>query len=114
MRGPRLFDHTDWKSKKGLHVLRCPVFTKNIGKPIVRAKKRYTRPQMFCFPLKASAKRKNKVFFVCNEAPIFYEALGFSLLSLCVNPALCLQSIFNLSTCDMFNLCGLQTRSFRF
>ena len=32
MGGPRLFDHTDWKSKKGLHVLRCPVFTENIAK----------------------------------------------------------------------------------
>ena len=30
MRGPRLFDHTDWNSKKGLHALRCPVFTENI------------------------------------------------------------------------------------
>ena len=44
MRGPRLFDRkgkyddddTDWKSKKGLHVLRCPVFTENIG--IVKSK----------------------------------------------------------------------------
>ena len=39
MRGPRLFDHTDWKRKKiGLHVLRCPVFTKNIG--IVKSNKK--------------------------------------------------------------------------
>ena len=42
MRGPRLIDHTDWKSKKkGLHVLRCPVFTENID--IVKSKtKLYT------------------------------------------------------------------------
>ena len=25
-RDPRLFDDTDWKSKKGLHVLRCLCF----------------------------------------------------------------------------------------
>ena len=37
--------------------------------------------------------------------PTFFEALGFSLLSLCVNPALCLQSIFSLSTCG--NLCPI-------
>ena len=36
MRGPRLLDHTDWKSKKSLHVLRCSVFTVNIG--IVKSK----------------------------------------------------------------------------
>ena len=57
MRGPRQFDHTDWKSKKGLHVLRCPVFTENIG--IMKSKKKvaYTCPQMFCFPMKVSVKR---------------------------------------------------------
>ena len=38
MRGPRLFNHTDWKSKKGLHVLRCPVSTENIG--MVKSKKK--------------------------------------------------------------------------
>ena len=39
MKGPRLFDHTDWKSKKNdLHVLRCPVFTENIG--LVKSKKK--------------------------------------------------------------------------
>ena len=112
MRGPGYLITLIGRAKKGLHILICPVFTENVG--IVKSKKRYTRPQMFCFPLKASAKKKNKVFIVCDEAPIFSEALGFSLLSLCVNSALCLQSIFNLSTCDMFNLCGLQTRRFRF
>ena len=57
MRGPRLFDHTDWKSKKSLLVLRCPVFTENIG--IVKSKKKVvcTRSQMFCFPVKVSVKR---------------------------------------------------------
>ena len=40
MRGPRLFDNIDWKSKKGLHVLRHSVFTENISL-LERAKKRY-------------------------------------------------------------------------
>ena len=35
MRDPRIFDHSDWKSKAGLHVLKCPVFAENIG--IVRS-----------------------------------------------------------------------------
>ena len=35
---PRLFDHSDWRAKTGLHVLRCPVFTENIG--IVKSKKK--------------------------------------------------------------------------
>ena len=60
IRSPRLFDHTDWKSKKSLHVLRCSVFTENIG--IMKSKKKvaYTRPQMFCFPVKISVKRTKK------------------------------------------------------
>ena len=59
MRGPRLFDHTDWKGKKGLYVLRCLVFTQNSG--IVKSKKkRYARTQMFCFPMKVSVKRTKK------------------------------------------------------
>ena len=79
---------------------------KNIG--IEKCKKRYTRPQMFGFSLKVSVKRK-KVFIVRDEAPIFSEALGFSLLILYVNRDLCLQSIFSLSIYDMSNLGGLQT-----
>ena len=61
MKGPRLFDHTDWKSKKRFsRRVRCPVFTENIG--IVKSKKKvaYTRPQMFCFPVKVSVKRTKK------------------------------------------------------
>ena len=75
MRGPRLFDHTNGKSKKDLHVLRCPVFTENTD--IVESKKRYTRPQMFCFPLKVSVKRKKKVFIVRDEAPHFLRGPRF-------------------------------------
>ena len=57
MRGTRLFDLADRKNKKkGLHVLRCFIFTENIGR--VKSKKRYTLPQMFYFPLKVSVKKK--------------------------------------------------------
>ena len=76
------------RANKRLHVLRCPIFTENIG--ILKSKKRYKRsPQMLCFPLKVSVKRK-KVFIVRDEAPIFSEVQGFIPLSLYVNPALCL------------------------
>ena len=79
MRGPRLFDHTEWKSKKkGLHVLRCPVFTENIG--LVKSKKKdilVLSSQMFCFPLKVSVKRKKKVSIVCDEAPHFLRGPRF-------------------------------------
>ena len=49
MRGPRLFDHIEWKSKKGLHAPRCLVFTENIGG------------------------EQKKVFVVCDEAPHFFR-----------------------------------------
>ena len=98
MRGPRLFDHTDWKSKKNLHVLRCPVFTEYIG--IVKSKKKVHTSSDVLFSTESIGEEKKKVFIVRNEAPIFSEALGFSLHSLYVNPALCLQPIFSLSTCD--------------
>ena len=71
-------------------------------------KKRYTRPQMFCFTLKVSVKRKNRLSLFVMRPLIFYKTLGISLLSLYVNPALCLQSIFSLARCDVSNLC-LQT-----
>ena len=77
MRGPRLCDYTDWKSKKkGLHVLRCSVFTENIG-IVMSKKKRYTRPQTFCFSLKVSVKREKKVFIVCDEVPHFLRGPRF-------------------------------------
>ena len=86
MRGPKLFDHTNWKSKKDLHVLRCPVFTENIGIAKSKKKKVYTSSDvLFSTESWLSVKRK-KVFIVRHEAPIFSEALGFSLLSLYVNP----------------------------
>ena len=64
MRDPRLLDHTDWKSKKGLHVLRSPDFTENTGE------------------------EQKKVFVARVEAPHFLRGpIGFSLLSQFVNPA---------------------------
>ena len=48
MRGPGLFDHTDWKSKK-----------------------RSARPQMSLFSLKMSVESKKKVFVVRDEVSHF-------------------------------------------
>ena len=87
------------EQKKGFHVFRCSVFTENIG--IVKSKKRHTRPQMFCFPLKVSVKKKKGYSLFLMKTPIFSEALGFSLLNLFVSLALCLQPIFCLSTFDI-------------
>ena len=56
MRGPRLFDHTDWKSKKGLHILRCPVFTENIG--IVKSKKKICTSSDVLFSTESIGKEK--------------------------------------------------------
>ena len=53
------------KTEKGLHVRRCRVFTKNIGED----------------------QKKRSSLFVMKPL-IFSEALGFSLPSLLVNPAL--------------------------
>ena len=64
---------------------------------------------MFCFPLKVSVKRKKRSSFFLMRSPIFTDVLGFSLLSLYVNPAPCRQFIFSLSTSDMSSLCGVQT-----
>ena len=75
MKGFRLFDHTDWKSKKDFHVLRCPVFTENIDSE--EQKKRYTRPQMFSFPLKVSVKREKTVFVVRDEPHHFLRGPRF-------------------------------------
>ena len=91
MRGPRLFDHTNWKSKKkGLHVLRCRVFTENFG--IVKSKKKVCTSSDVLFSTESIGEKKKKVLIVRDEHPIFCEGLRFSLLSLYINPALCLQS----------------------
>ena len=75
MKGPRLFDHSDWKSEKDLHVFRCPIFSENIG--IVKSKKRYSRPHMFCFSLKVLVKKEKKVFIVRDETPHFLRGPRF-------------------------------------
>ena len=60
------------KAKKGLHVLRCPVFTENIGE------ERKKRSSLFVI--------RSLIF---SEAPHFLRGpIGFSMLSLYVNPAL--------------------------
>ena len=63
------------RAKKGLHVLRYSVFTENIG--LVKSKKRYTRPQMFSFPLKVSVKRKKKSSLFMMRSPIFLRGPRF-------------------------------------
>ena len=73
------------EQNKDIHILRCSVFHWKYHKE----------------------KKRSSLFLM--RPSIFSEALGFGLFSLHVNPALCLQSIFSLSTCDMSNLCGLRT-----
>ena len=67
MRGPRLFYHTDWKSKKGLHVLRCPVFTENIG--VVKSKKKVCTYSDVLFSRESIGEENKKVLIVRDEAP---------------------------------------------
>ena len=54
MRGPRLFDHADWKNKK-----------------------RSSRPQMFCFPLKVSVKSKKRSSLFVISPPHFLRSSRF-------------------------------------
>ena len=58
MRGPRLFDHTDCKGKKGLHILRCSVFTENIG--IVKSKKKVCTYSDVLFSTKSIGEENKK------------------------------------------------------
>ena len=81
MRGPRLFDHTDWKNKKKVYYTFLDV--------------------LFCTESISEEKKKSSLFVM--KLPTASKALGFSLLSLYVNSALCLQFIVSLSTCDMSN-----------
>ena len=77
MRGSRLFDHTNWKSKNnGLHVLRiCPVFTENIG--IVKSKKKVYTSSDVLFSTESIGEEKKKVFIVRDEAPHFLRGPRF-------------------------------------
>ena len=66
MRGPRLFD---------LHVLRCPVFTQNIG--IVKSKKKVHTSSDVLFSTERIGEEKKKVSIVRDEAPHFLRGLRF-------------------------------------
>ena len=67
MRGPRLFDHTDWKSKSNLHVFRCSVFTENIG--IVKSKKKvYTSSDVLFFSESIGKEKKRSSLFVMSPS----------------------------------------------
>ena len=85
MRGPKLFEHLDWKSKK----IRCPVFTENIG--IVMKKKKVYMSSDVLFSTKSIVEEKKRSLLFVMRPPIFSEAL------------------IGLSTCDMSNLRGLRT-----
>ena len=56
-------------SKKGLHVLRCPVFTENIG--LVKSKKMVHTSSDVLFSTESIGEEKKKVFIVRDEAPHF-------------------------------------------
>ena len=60
MRGSRLFDHTDWKSKKKVFTCSeyCPVFIENIG--IVKSKKKVYTSSDVLFSTESIGKKKNK------------------------------------------------------
>ena len=87
MRGPRLFDHTDWRSKKKFYTSSHVLFSVKIS---VKSKKKGLRVTFSDVPFspKISLKSKKKVFAVRDEAPLFLRGPNFSLLSLHVNPAL--------------------------
>ena len=72
---PGLFDHTDWKSKKGLHVLSYPVFTENIG--IVKSKNKVYTSSNVLLSTESIGEKENKVFIVCDEAPNFLRGPRF-------------------------------------
>ena len=75
MRGPRPFDPSDWKSKKGLHVLRCLVFTENIS--IVKSKKKVYTPLDVEFSTQSIGEEKYKVFIVRDDASHFLRGPRF-------------------------------------
>ena len=75
MRDPKLLDHTDWKAKK-VFTSSDFLFSLKILVYSEEQKKVYTRPQMFCFPLKVTVKRK-KGFIVRDEAPHFLRGPRF-------------------------------------
>ena len=77
MRGPRLFHHSNWKSKKGLHVFKCSVFNENIS--VVKSKKKkkvYTSSDVL-FSTESIGEENKKVFIIRDEAPHFIRGPRF-------------------------------------
>ena len=75
MRGFRLFDRTDWKSKKDFHVLRCPVFTENIDSE-EQKKKVYTSSDVQ-FSSESIGEEEKTVFVVREEPHHFLRGPRF-------------------------------------
>ena len=61
------------RAKKGLHVLRCPVFTENIG--IAKSKKKVYTSSDVLFSTESIMKRKKSSLLFLMRPPIFSEAL---------------------------------------
>ena len=77
MRDPMLFDLTDWKSKKGLHIPRCSVFPENIG--AVKSKKKVYTSSDVLFASESMGEKEKKVFVVRDEALHFLRGPRFQL-----------------------------------
>ena len=78
MRGPIAYLITlIGRAKKvcSLHVVRCPVFTENIG--IVKSKKKVYTPSDVLFSSESIGEEKKKIFIVLNEAPHFLRGSKF-------------------------------------
>ena len=71
MRGPTLFDHTDWKRKKDLLVFRCPVLTENIG--MLKSKKKIYTSSDVLFSTESIGEEKKR------SSSLFVMSLPFSL-----------------------------------
>ena len=73
MRGPRLFDHTDWKSKKKVFTTSdVPVFTENIG--IVKSKKKVYTSSDVLFSAESVGEKKKRSSLLVMKPPIFSDS----------------------------------------
>ena len=63
------------KAKKGFHVLRCPVFTENIG--IVKSRKKVYTSSDVLFSTESIGEEKKKVLIVRDEVPHFLRGPRF-------------------------------------
>ena len=102
MKGPRHLITPIGRAKKDLHVLRCPVFTENIG--VVKSQKMVyqctSSDVLFSTESIGEEKKKSTLFGMrppFSPRPYDSACLAYTY----VNPALCLQPIFSLSTCDI-------------